>query len=82
MISLKTPSRGSLTTCDSSVDVETDELMQKVIRSRFKDCTIIAIAHKLDTILDFDKIALLDKDHVVEFDAPRTLLRTEGSCVV
>jgi len=39
----------------SNVDTKSDELMQKVIRQEFKDCTIIAVAHRLDTILDFDK---------------------------
>ncbi|RDL41711.1 Cyclic peptide transporter [Venustampulla echinocandica] len=63
----------------SSVDSETDELMQQVIRSKFEDQTIIAIAHKLHTILDFDKVAILDKGRVVEFDAPQALLVREGS---
>ncbi|TVY14013.1 Canalicular multispecific organic anion transporter 1 [Lachnellula arida] len=63
----------------SSVDSETDELMQKIIRAEFKDQTIIAIAHKLHTILDFDKVAVLDKGKLVEYNAPHTLLQTDGS---
>ncbi|KAJ5294660.1 hypothetical protein PENANT_c006G09572 [Penicillium antarcticum] len=63
----------------SSVDSETDALMQTVIRDRFKDQTLIAIAHKLHTILDFDKVALIEKGQVVEFDSPRALLSREGS---
>jgi len=43
----------------SSVDITTDKLMQRVIREEFAGATIIAIAHRLDTILDFDKIAVL-----------------------
>lgn len=62
-----------------SVDSETDKLMQQIIRAQFKDQTIIAIAHKLDTVLDFDKIAFMDNGRVVEFDAPKTLLSREGS---
>ncbi|KAJ5740408.1 P-loop containing nucleoside triphosphate hydrolase protein [Penicillium malachiteum] len=63
----------------SSVDSETEKLMQHVIRTRFKDQTIIAIAHKLESILDFDKIAFLDQGKVVEFDTPQNLLSKEGS---
>lgn len=62
-----------------SVDSETDTLMQNVIRSHFKDQTIIAIAHKLDTILDYDKIAFMDHGRIVEFDTPKALLSREGS---
>jgi ABC-type multidrug transport system fused ATPase/permease subunit len=53
--------------------------MQTVIRTHFKDQTLIAIAHKLHTILDFDKVALIEKGQVVEFDAPQALLSREGS---
>lgn len=63
----------------TSVDAETDKLMQQVIRTHFKNQTIIAIAHKLDTVLDFDKIAFMDHGKVIEFDAPKTLLSREGS---
>lgn len=58
----------------SSVDTKSDELMQRVIREEFGDCTIIAVAHRLDTLLDFDKIALLSKGELVEFDTPEALL--------
>lgn len=61
------------------MDSETDELMQKIIRTKFKDQTIISIAHKLYTILDFDKVAVLDKGRLVEYDAPQALLQTDGS---
>tara|TARA_R110002060_G_scaffold48163_9_gene59130 strand:+ start:282 stop:1172 length:891 start_codon:yes stop_codon:yes gene_type:complete len=58
----------------SNVDTKSDELMQEVIRKEFKDCTIIAVAHRLDTILDFDKIALLSDGELREFDSPQALL--------
>ncbi|TVY44056.1 ABC transporter [Lachnellula occidentalis] len=63
----------------SSVDANTDEVMQRVIRERFASHTIIAVAHKLDTILDFDKIALLDEGVLVEFDPPHELLSDTSS---
>lgn len=53
--------------------------MQRVIRERFSSHTIIAIAHKLDTILDFDKIALLDEGKLVEFNSPYELLLDPSS---
>ena len=57
-----------------SVDRKTDELMQRVIRDEFKDCTIIAIAHRLDTISDFDRILVLDGGAVMEYGSPVQLL--------
>lgn len=61
-----------------SVDHETDALIQQVIRSEFADRTIIMIAHRLDTLLDFDKIAVLEDGCLVEFDNPQTLLAKEN----
>ncbi|EHK96575.1 putative Multidrug resistance-associated protein 1 [Glarea lozoyensis 74030] len=55
----------------SSVDITTDILMQRVIREEFAGSTIIAIAHRLDTIFDFDKVAVLSEGQLVEFDSPQ-----------
>lgn len=60
-----------------SVDSQTDARIQEVIRSEFSNCTIIMIAHRLDTLLDFDKIAVLDRGTLVEFGAPQELLANE-----
>lgn len=57
-----------------SVDGKTDALMQRVIREKFSKHTVIAVAHKLDTVLDFDKVAVLDGGRLVEFDNPYELL--------
>ncbi len=58
----------------SSVDRKTDELMQIITRDEFKGCTIIAVAHRLETIMDFDRIAVLDRGRLVECGSPARLL--------
>lgn len=58
----------------AAVDLETDDLIQKTIRSEFKDCTVLTIAHRLNTIMDSDRVIVLDKGEVVEFDTPANLL--------
>ncbi|GJV24846.1 ABC transporter C family member 2 isoform X1 [Tanacetum coccineum] len=63
----------------AAVDVRTDALIQKTIREEFKSCTMIIIAHRLNTIIDCDRILLLDAGQVVEYDAPVKLLEDEGS---
>jgi ATP-binding cassette, subfamily C (CFTR/MRP), member 1 len=63
----------------SSVDRKTDELMQRIIREEFKGCTIIAVAHRLETILDFDRIAVLDRGRLVECSSPEKLLAAESA---
>jgi len=60
--------------CTSSVDLVTEELMQRIIREEFEHCTIIAVAHRLDTIMDFDMIATLRAGRLVEFDTPVALM--------
>ncbi|KPM36182.1 Multidrug resistance-associated protein 1 [Neonectria ditissima] len=59
----------------SSVDSHTDELVQRVVRERFANRTVIAIVHKLESALDdFDMVALLDAGELQEFGPPRELL--------
>lgn len=57
----------------ASVDLETDSVVQKTIRDVFYDCTIITIAHRIHTILDSDRILLLDYGSVAELDSPEKL---------
>lgn len=59
---------------ENSIDTKTDEIMQHVIREKFCNHTIIAVAHKLDTILDFDRIVVLDAGRIVENGEPYALL--------
>jgi ATP-binding cassette subfamily C (CFTR/MRP) protein 1 len=63
----------------SSVDRKTDELMQRIIREEFEGCTIIAVAHRLETILDFDRIAVLDRGRLLECDSPKKLLAADSA---
>ena len=63
----------------ASIDHNTDELIQNTIRSQFSDCTVLTIAHRLNTIMDSSRIIVLDKGEVVEFDNPRVLLTNKKS---
>ncbi|KAL2856233.1 P-loop containing nucleoside triphosphate hydrolase protein [Aspergillus pseudodeflectus] len=63
----------------AAVDVETDALLQRTLRSDiFSDRTIITIAHRINTIIDSDRIVVLDKGRVAEFDTPATLIKERG----
>ncbi|KAF9292459.1 Multidrug resistance-associated protein 1 [Mortierella alpina] len=63
----------------AAVDVETDDLIQKTIRREFKDRTVLTIAHRIKTVMDSDKILVLEKGRVHEFEAPAVLLKTHES---
>ncbi|KAG8452202.1 hypothetical protein GDO86_004119 [Hymenochirus boettgeri] len=63
----------------ANVDPRTDGLIQKTIREKFKDCTVLTIAHRLNTIIDSDKIMVLDSGRVVEYDEPYNLLKNKES---
>jgi ABC-type multidrug transport system fused ATPase/permease subunit len=63
----------------ASVDFETDKAIQKTITTEFSDSTILCIAHRLHTVIEYDRILLLDQGKVAEFDSPLTLLRRPDS---
>lgn len=63
----------------SNVDVVSDALMQRVIREQFADCTILAVAHRLETIIDFDRIAVIQDGELIEFDTPEALLSADSA---
>jgi len=61
------------------VDVETDAMLQTTLRSsRFRDKTIVTIAHRINTILDSNRIIVLQQGKVAEFDTPANLVRSRG----
>ncbi|KAK7601472.1 hypothetical protein V9T40_008913 [Parthenolecanium corni] len=63
----------------AAIDLETDDLIQTTIRNEFKSCTVLTIAHRLNTIMDYDKIIVLDKGVMVEYDTPSALLKSKNS---
>ena len=58
----------------ASIDNETDELIQRLVRVSFKNCTVLTIAHRLNTIIDSDRVMVLDQGNMMEFDSPDALL--------
>ncbi|XP_055982515.1 ATP-binding cassette sub-family C member 3 [Sorex fumeus] len=62
----------------AAVDLETDRLIQAVIRTQFESCTVLTIAHRLRTIMDYDRVLVLDKGTIAEFDSPSNLIEARG----
>ncbi len=59
----------------SNVDTASDALIQETVRAAFADCTVLTIAHRLHSILDSDRILVLEDGRVKEFDTPEHLLQ-------
>lgn len=55
--------------------VRTDALIQSTIRNKFRTCTVITVAHRLHTVMDSDRVLVMDAGSVVEFDHPHILLK-------
>ena len=62
----------------ASVDNKTDEHIQKIIRERFEDSTIITVAHRLNTIIDYDRVLVMEAGSIVEYDEPQKLLEDKN----
>jgi len=63
----------------SSVDHETERVMQEIVRVNFKDYTVISVSHRLDMIMDFDRVVVMDMGEVVEVGDPAVLKVSSGS---
>ena len=61
----------------ANVDHSTDQLIQETIRTKFRHCTVITIAHRLNTIIDYDRVLVLENGRVVEYDKPELLLHND-----
>lgn len=53
-------------------------MIQRAIRERFADCTVLTVAHRLHTIIDSDRVLVMDAGTVSEFDKPHTLLQIDN----
>ncbi|XP_029847824.3 multidrug resistance-associated protein 5 isoform X2 [Ixodes scapularis] len=63
----------------ASVDAETDQLIQQTVRETFADCTVLTIAHRLNTVLSCDVVIVLDTGKVIEMDSPLALANDPNS---
>lgn len=62
----------------ANVDPQTDALIQHTIRKKFANCTVLTIAHRLHTVMDSDKVLVMDAGTMVEFDHPHVLLQNKS----
>ncbi|KAJ2612967.1 hypothetical protein H4S08_002464 [Coemansia sp. RSA 1365] len=63
----------------AAIDNTTDTIIQQTIRSEFKDCTVLTIAHRLDTVIDNDMVLVIDNGQLAEYDTPENLLANKDS---
>ena len=63
----------------ANIDMATEEKIQKALDIVFKNSTVITVAHRIKTIINYDKILVLEKGNVMEFDTPENLLKDTNS---
>ena len=66
----------------AQVDTATDALIQRTIRTAFQQCTVLTIAHRLDTIADYDRVMVLAAGRVAEFATPTTLMQVDTALAI
>ena len=57
------------------MNFRTDAMIQRTIRQKFADCTVITVAHRLNTVIDSDRVLVMGAGVAIEFDAPFTLMQ-------
>ena len=62
----------------ASVDFDADAMIQRTLRTEFPGCTVLTIAHRLATVIDSDRILVLDHGELQEYDSPANLIRQQG----
>ncbi|XP_003198194.2 multidrug resistance-associated protein 1 isoform X1 [Danio rerio] len=62
----------------AAVDLKTDNLIQSTIRTQFEDCTVLTIAHRLNTIMDYTRVIVMDRGNITEIDSPSNLISQHG----
>lgn len=63
----------------ASVDATTDVLIQRTLAAHFSACTVISVAHRIPTVIDSDKVLVLHKGKIAEYDSPQILLKNKDS---
>jgi ATP-binding cassette subfamily C (CFTR/MRP) protein 1 len=63
----------------SSVDQETDRAMQRIIKEEFESYTIVMVSHRLEMVMDFDTVLVMENGSIIEAGSPRTLIHKDGS---
>ncbi|KAJ2083582.1 Canalicular multispecific organic anion transporter 1, partial [Coemansia sp. RSA 988] len=62
----------------ADVDLATDKEMHRLISKEFSECTVLTIAHRLETVMNSDRIVVMDKGRIVEVGPPQELLKKDG----
>lgn len=63
----------------ANVDEETDQLIQRTLRTAFRKSTVITIAHRIRSIFDSDRVLVMENGEIVEFDSPQNLMSDRDS---
>ena len=63
----------------ANIDMTTEEKIQKALEFALNNSTVITVAHRIKTIINYDKILVLNNGEVVEFDSPKNLIQNEKS---